>query len=133
MQDNSKVVIDNISKYNRLMPESDHHALCFDIHKPISREGYSENFMPRIEDMIARNGEVRLLLYYSAYQGWEVAAALLDMGAITTYGPKMTKFALVNPPKKEIMQFTVKKSLIKGEMRVFNADQLAEAVAWIKN
>lgn len=122
----------NIEKYNILMPESDDAALCIQVDKPISKEGYEENFCPRMRDMIARHGGVRLLLYFTNYQGWEPEAALTNMGALTEFGPKVIKYAMVNPPNKEILRRKVNGLLISGETRVFEASELQDAIAWVK-
>jgi hypothetical protein len=114
------------------MPQSDDRALCFEVHKPISPEGYSQNFLPRLDAMLDAAGEIRLLIYFSDYKGWETEAAIMDMGAIAVYGAKVAKFAMVNPPKKEIVQYAVKKPLIHGEIRIFEESQLQEAVVWVK-
>lgn len=122
----------NTQKYNILMPQSDDRALCFQIDKPISKEGYAENFVPRTRAMIERHGGIRLLLYFTGYKGWEPEAALANMGILTEFGPKVIRFALVNPPKKEILRAKVNEPLVSGETRVFDAAQLDEAIEWVK-
>ena len=115
------------------MPETDDRTLCIRIEKPITMEGYEQNFMPRIRAMVDRHDEIRLLLYFQAYKGWEREAALEDLGMVQQYGPKLVKMALVNPPEKEVFQMKTRKPLTGGEIRFFNESDLAEALAWVKS
>lgn len=132
-QENSNKENSNTHKYNIVMPETDERVLCLRIEKPISPEGYSENFAPRIRAMIEKHGGIRLLIHFKAYQGWEAEAALMDMAGVAEFGQKVIKFAMVNPPKKELLRHNVNKPLITGEARTFTDDELAQALAWVRS
>jgi hypothetical protein len=132
-QDNTNKENNNINKYNIVMPETDDRVLCLRVEKPISPEGYSENFAPRIRAMIEKHGGIRLLVYFCAYKGWEAEAALMNMGGLVEFGPKVIKFAMVNPPKKELVRHNVNKPLMAGETRTFEESELAEALAWVRS
>jgi len=119
-------------KFNEIMAESDDRVLCVKVHKPISKEGYNENFINRLRTMTERHGEIRLLVYFADFKGWEPEAALDDMAAALQLGSKFRKLALVNPPEKNIMQFKFKRPLFAGEARFFGAEDLDEAIAWVK-
>lgn len=131
-QENSNKEKSNADKYNPIMPESDDRVLCIRVEKPISSEGYSENFTPRIRAMIEKHGGIRFLIHFKEYQGWEAEAALMDMAGLVEFGPKVIKFAMVNPPKTEMLRYNVKKPLLSGEARTFEERELAEAIAWVK-
>ena len=77
-------------KYNVIMPESTDQALCVMIDRPIS-DGYSENFLPRVDKMIEIHGEIRVLIYFKVFQGWEEDAARHDMRAFAEYAKKFKK------------------------------------------
>lgn len=132
-QENSNKENNNTHKYNIVMPETDDRVLCLRIEKPISPEGYSENFAPRIRAMIKQHGGIRLLIHFKAYQGWEAEAALMDMAGTAEFGQKVIKFAMVNPPKKEMLRHNVNKPLITGETRTFTDDELAQALTWVRS
>lgn len=102
------------------------------VDKPVSIEGYKENFLPRIHEMLEKHGEIRLLVHFRAYQGWEEAAAAMDFSVTQQLGPKVRKFAMVNPPEKLITQYAIKKPLIGGEVKVFGDDNLEEAKKWVQ-
>lgn len=120
-------------KFNRLMPESEGAALCYELSKPISKEGYEDNFLAPALQLVNKYGELRLLMYYTNYQGWEQEAAEMDIAAHVELGRYMKKMALVNAPEKEIMSRMVKKALNHGELRFFKTEQLQEAIAWVKS
>ncbi|MBU0800643.1 MAG: STAS/SEC14 domain-containing protein [Alphaproteobacteria bacterium] len=131
-EDDSNIDKLNLEKYNTIMPESDDRALCMEVDKPISRDGYLGNFVPRVEAMLKARGEIRLLVHFKEYHGWEAEAATMSMGGLMEYGSKFRKFALVNPPKKEILRSKVNDPLMSGETRYFETDELQDAIAWVK-
>jgi SpoIIAA-like len=117
--------------YNTIMPETTDRALCIQVDKPISAKGYDENFTPRIDAMIKQYGEVRLLVYYKHFQGWEEEAAKGNMAELPKYSKVLRKMALVNPPRSELFKNKIKQPVLSGETRVFNENELADALAWI--
>ncbi len=120
-------------KYNIIMPETDDRAICMMVDKPISIEGYSKNFLPRIKAMVEKHGEIRALVYYKEYKGWEEQAALLDIATIADYGDKVLKIAMVNPPEKRILQFKIKQSMFTGTIKLFDENELQKAIEWVKS
>lgn len=120
-------------KFNRLMPESEGPVICYEISQPISEEGYAANFLSPARAIIETYGEVRLLLYFTQYQGWATRAAEMDISAHSEFGRYVTKLALVNAPEKEIMARLLKKPMIAGELKFFSAADLQEALRWIKS
>lgn len=119
-------------KFNTIMPETTDRALCVMIDKPVSLEGYKDNFLPRAHKMIEQYGEARFLVYFKKYQGWEEEAAIMDFAATQTIGGKVNRFAIVNPPPKYIALQTLRKPLMSGETRYFNEDELQDAIIWVK-
>jgi hypothetical protein len=68
-------------KFNTIMPETTDRTLCMMVDRPISADGYKENFLPRVKNMLERYGEIRCLIYFKNYQGWEEAAAAMNFSA----------------------------------------------------
>ncbi len=120
-------------KFNRLMPESEGSTLCYELSKPITKEGYEDNFLAPALQLINKYGEVRLLLYYTSYKGWEREAAEMDIASHVELGRYLKKLALVNAPEKEIMSRLIKQPLNKGEIRFFKTEQLDAALLWVKS
>lgn len=119
-------------QFNPLMPQSNDRVLCFQIDRPISAAGYEQNFLPRVREVIARHGGLRLLIYYKNYCGWEEAAAQMDFEASFQFRDKVVKLALVNPPGKEALQKKIKQHYMSGELRFFSMENLDMALDWIK-
>lgn len=121
------------SKFNDLMPESDERAICFEISKPISSEGYDLNFLPKLQNMIEEQGSAAILVYFKNYQGWEEEAALADMAATFQFGAKIRKLAFVNAPEKYNTQLNVRQPLIDGDFKFFEESELQTALEWVKS
>lgn len=119
-------------KFNTIMPETTDRVLCIMVDKPVSAEGYTQNFLPRIEEMITHHGEIRLLVYFKNYQGWEEEAALIDFTMTPKLGSHVKRFAMVNPPQKLLALLNLKKPLITGETHSFNETELDEALLWVQ-
>jgi hypothetical protein len=120
-------------KFNRLMPESEGPALCYEISKPISAVGYEQNLLKPAREVIKKYGELRILNYFTTYQGWEEQAAEMDIMAHMELGRYVKKMAFVNAPEKEVMARLIKKPLTGAELRFFPSERLADAIKWIKS
>lgn len=120
------------AKYNTVMPETDDRTVCMEVDKPISLEGYKDNFLPHVENIMEKHGELRILVYFKEYKGWEEEAAKFDIEQTLHYGKHITKLAYVNPPEKIIFANKVRKPLIKGEIKFFEEKELSKAIDWVK-
>jgi hypothetical protein len=121
-----------LSEPNHFVPEwSNGPVIAFDIAHPISVDGFREKFLPVLEEKINEYGEVRILLHFTEYQGWEEAAARLDLDTTARFGRYVTKLAVVNPTRTVILLYKVKEPLLNGEARFFSHGDLAEALKWI--
>jgi len=120
-------------KFNTIMPETTDRVLCVQIDRLISEEGYKENFLPRLEKMIEKYGEIRLLVNYLNFEGWENDAAREDMFSSVAFGRKVKKMAFVNTPESEIFRRTMIEENISGETKLFSEEQLQDAIDWVKS
>ncbi len=120
-------------KFNTIMPETTDRVLCIQVDRLISCEGYRENFIPRLEKMIEKYGEIRLLVNYLKFEGWENDAAKEDMFLSVSMGKKIKKLAFVNTPESEIFRRIMIEENISGETKLFSKDQLQEAIDWVKS
>lgn len=120
-------------KYNEVMPQTTDRVLCIAVDKPVSVEGYEENFLPRIKKMIEKTGEIRLLIWWRHYKGWELGAAIDDLEATARFGSKVKKMAYVNAPEKLIEKVSIQKSLYAGQIHFYESDALDEALDWVNS
>lgn len=118
-------------KFNTIMPETTDKVLCVMIDRRMTAEGYRENFIPRMEAMLEKYGELRILVYFKNYQGWDEEAAMMDFAATQTTASKLKKCALINPPSTMLALAKIRKPLTPGETRVFTEDELPQALAWV--
>lgn len=120
------------TKFNTIMPESDDSCLCIQIERKITSDGYKENFIKRIEKMLAVYGEIRLLIYYKKFSGWDKEAAMLDFSFGSRFESKLCKMAMVNPPDSEIARGLSRQDSLKNKIRLFEEHELEEALIWVK-
>lgn len=118
------------SHFNKV--EIHDNLLYMEITKPITKSGYEENFLPQLQKVKDKYGEIRSFIYYKEFKGWEEKAALNDMYAILKYGKYYKKIAMVNPPTKEIAKFKVHEKLLHGEIKMFDESEYDQALAWVK-
>ncbi len=120
-------------KFNTIMPETTDRVLCVQVDRIISEIGYKENFLPRLGKMIEQYGEIRLLVNYLKFEGWENDAAKEDMFSSVFLGRKVNKLAFVNTPESEIFRRTMIEENISGETKFFSEEQLQNALEWVKS
>lgn len=119
-------------KFNEYLEDwSTDKAIWFLINKPISKEGYEMNFLPRLKQLMEKHSEARVGLVFEDYKGYEKQAVESDMEALIQYGKHVKKIAMVNPPEKVMLQFKFKEPLISGEIQYFDAAQKDEAIEWL--
>ncbi len=120
------------TQINQLMDESEGSLLCYRIAGKVIESEYLD-FLARVKANIATYGEFRLLLLYTNFQGWEQSAAEMDVAFYVEYGKYLKKFCLIGAPDKEVMSKLIAKQMISGELRIFAAGRLAEALEWAKS
>lgn len=119
-------------KYNRIMPESEGNVLAVEIGERITLEEYQEIFADAAATLLPKYEESRLLLNYTKdFYGWDIEAAEIDLGILSTKGHLLSKIALVNPPEKVLSRWLVLKPILGGELRIFT--QVDEAINWVKS
>ncbi len=119
----------NLPKH--IMPELNERTLCFMVDGPMLAEEYktAEQY---IDAMLESQGELRILVYFKNFSGWEEAATRSDADFTLRYSSRITKLAAVQPPAIFIAQMKFKEPLQKNmALRYYEESQLQEAIAWI--
>lgn len=119
-------------KYNNIMPDTTDACLCIEIEREISHEGYNENFLKRIEKMVNTYNQIRLLVYYKNFSGWDKEAAMMDISTSNRFQGKLYKMAMVSAPDSEITRGLVRQESLKGKIRLFEESELQAALKWVK-
>lgn len=120
-------------KYNRIMPECEGNVFCAEIGSKVTLSEYQTVFEPRIKEIFSEYESARALLVYSEPSvGWDLDAAAHDFDNMTRLGKNIDKVALVNPPEPVKTRWLTLKPLVGGEVKIFEADQMQEALDWVK-
>ena len=123
--------IDRRNLPESIMPESTDRALCFLVNGLLTTDKY-ELAGTLFDEMLSRQGEIRLLTLYKKFEGWEESATKMDMGFAVQYGPHITRMAFVNPPPVMISQLKLRKGESdKCEIRYYNEKEFKTALAWV--
>lgn len=92
-----------------------------------------DRILPMLEDLFHKHGKLRVLFCAGAdFKGWDLKAAWDDASFGFGHVADFERLALVGAP--EWVEWCVKLSafLFKGETRIFPADALDDAWAWIE-
>lgn len=120
--------------FTSLMPESEGACICLKVDKPITAQNYEEHFLPLVKDIIATYGEIRILVYYKDFQGWEEEAARMNMFSSPSFAQKIRKVALINPPDSELSRAVLTGGDFKDTIRIYNSiKDFDAALAWVKS
>ncbi|MHA1564890.1 MAG: STAS/SEC14 domain-containing protein [Alphaproteobacteria bacterium] len=95
---------------------------------------YKEVLIPKLEALFNQHGKLDVLFYMDeAFVGWDLDAAWDDASYGLKHRADFDKLAVVGGPTW--VEWCIKLSgfLMKGEVKIFAADQLDRAWDWIKS
>ena len=104
--------------------------MCFALDGPVLPENFAVA-TPLCEEMLARRGDIRMLIQCRNFTGWSEETARLDMSFTLHYGAHISRIALVNPPPSMISLFKIKDALHKRDVRYFGEEEFDKALAWV--
>lgn len=117
----------------RLMPRSEGKVLGIQASEKLTDEDYTQTFGPALEKVIEAHGGVRMLLYMDeSFSGWEPSALLDDAKLGLKNLNAFEKVAVVGGPDWVGWSVNLFKPFFRGEIRVFEGDELEEAWGWIQ-
>lgn len=112
------------------LSESNDRVFCFRVLTKMQTSRY-ERAAAALHEMMKREGEVRMVIDYQNFDGWEDDATKIDMGLSVELGPYLTKIAMVNPPPIVIAQMKMKSpAMPRLNIRYFEDGQYDAAVRW---
>lgn len=115
------------------MPQTDERCLCIRASGTVKLENYLTLYIPKIEAMIRKYGEIRMLVYYKDFKGWDEDAALMALGDPSSSHQYMKKLAMVNAPDSELGRMTLTGGFPAGVARIFAEHELETALKWVKS
>jgi len=100
----------------------------------LSPADYRDVLAPRIQSMVEKFSTVKaLFLMDETFVGWSPGAAWANTTFVVKHRRHLAKVAMVGAPKWEEWCVKVPASmLMKGELRTFRLDQLADAWQWLR-
>jgi len=90
-------------------------------------------FTPLLDDAVARNGPLRLLVDMSEFEGWELRAAWDDLVLGVRHWNDFERVALIGSARWEEVSVRIMDRLNPGRFRFFEPDKRAEAKTWIED
>ncbi|MYM57115.1 STAS/SEC14 domain-containing protein [Thalassovita mangrovi] len=98
----------------------------------LHEQDYAE-LLPKLEALFAEHGKLRILFYADPdFQGWDMSAAWQDAALGFRHASDFERMAMVGAPDWVDWCVRLSAFLFKGEVRIFEADQLDEAWTWIR-
>ncbi len=91
-----------------------------------------QQFVPWIDEAIAKSGKVRLLAYFHDFHGWDLHALWDDIKFSTTHCTKIERIALVGDKTWEKWMAKVCKPFTMAKIRYFDETEMEAARAWLK-
>jgi hypothetical protein len=115
------------------MPESTGGVLGVRASGLLTASDYYDVFVPRLEREIAAHGKLRILFYMDeAFRGWDAGAAWANTKLDFAHARDFDKIAMIGAPRWEEFCIGLASHLMKGEMRTFPPEQIAQAWEWVK-
>lgn len=114
-----------------IMKESSGAMLAVRATGMVSGEDYTETWIPALEKVITEHGKGSCLLYMDEnFEGWELKAMWEDAKFGFAHRNDFSKLAVVGGPKWVEWGTRVAGTLMKGEVKTYAIEELAEALKW---
>jgi len=90
-----------------------------------------KQFVPVIEEAVAREGKIRLLAQFHDFHGWDMHALWDDIKFSAKHCHDIERIALVGEKTWEKWMAQVCKPFTRAKIRYFDAAEVAAAWAWL--
>lgn len=117
-----------------VLPESEGNVLGVRASDTLTDDDYRNTWIPRLEALIQKHGQVRALLYMDeGFKGWSAGALWDDARFGVRHASDFDKVAVVGGPDWAAWGARLVGHLMKGDVKSFPGDQLQPAWDWIKS
>jgi len=118
----------------QFMPESSGNVLGVKATGKLTDTEYKQVLIPKFEALFEQHEKLNVLFYMDgAFEGWDLEAAWDDASYGLKHRADFGKLAVVGGPAWVDWCIKLSGFLMKGEIKIFPADQLNRAWAWIKS
>jgi hypothetical protein len=101
------------------------------INGKLTHEDY-EQFVPKVERMVAQHGHIRVLMDMVDFHGWDAEALWDDTKFTFKHFCDITHIAMVGDKTWEKVMSAICVPFTAAEIRYFDWSQLGEARAWLE-
>jgi SpoIIAA-like len=117
-----------------IMKESERDIVAVRATGTLTTADYDEVLLPKLVEIARRFDALRVLFYMDQdFRGWELPAAWANTKLDFRFRGKLEKVAVVGAPEWEEWCARVASLVMKGELRTFRAEQLADAWEWVRS
>ena len=92
-----------------------------------------QNLTPQIEEIIQKEGAIRLLCVFEDFKGWTAQAAWDDLKLDLKHHAAYERLALVGQSKFEEFMAWISKPFVSGEVQYFDRENGDKAWEWIRS
>ncbi|RMD62494.1 MAG: STAS/SEC14 domain-containing protein [Alphaproteobacteria bacterium] len=116
-----------------IMPQSSGNVIGIKAGGRLSDADYRQILIPCLEERLKQHRKLNILFYMDeTFTGWDLEAAWDDASYGLRHRADFDRIAVVGAPPWVEWCIRLIGFLMKGEIRVFPAEQLDQAWAWIK-
>lgn len=113
--------------------ESDGNILRINYEGIVTDRDHEKFIVQPARSIIKKYGRIRCISVFSAdFKGWTPEAADSNLKLGQEFMKSCDRLAYVNPSKRKILQMKLAEPVLKCPIRFFNASELDNALAWIK-
>jgi hypothetical protein len=117
-----------------IMQESEGKVVGFRATGKLTTADFDQVLLPRLESPSRQFNKLRALVYMDAnFVGWDLPAAWANTKLDIRFHGDLEKVAIVGAPIWEEWCVRLASLLMKGELRTFKTEQLADAWVWLKS
>jgi hypothetical protein len=116
-----------------ILPETTGYTLAIKASGKLSAENYETVFLPILDKLIKRYGQIRLVMQFDEnFEGWEAGAMWDDAKFGLQHRNDFKRIAVVGAPKWVEWATKVGAKLMDGELKTYPSTDLFEAIVWVK-
>ncbi len=114
------------------IPVNEPKVFAFKAAGRLTHDDYQE-FLPKLEEIIKREGRISVLLELENFHGWELRAALDDYHFGMAHQKDFERIAIVGEKRWEQWMTLLSKPFVDAKIRFFPPEQIGEAWDWVRN
>lgn len=122
----------HVFEHNGYRPKDEFGIICVKITRLINQNRF-EKFLRRVKKNYEKFNEIRILVYYEHFEGWDSEAFWSDLFNLNLYGPHIKRLAFIDAPREEYERHLKCESLSMDAIRAFTRAEMEEALYWVQS